>query len=102
MNGAATDGGGVRALKFPQFLLEFARGYLERFPALPGRLRQLFARILRCRTAALGGQLFRCPECGDFHYQYHSCNDRHCPQCGQADAEEWLARQRQRLLLPVS
>ena len=103
MNGAATDASGGRALKFHQFLLEFARGYLERFaPAMPWRLRQVLERILRCRTAALGGQLFRCPECGDFHYQYHSCNDRHCPQCGQADTEDWLARQRQRLLLPVS
>lgn len=103
MNGAATDASGARTLKFHQFLLEFARGYLERFaPAMPWRLRQVLARILRCRTAALGGQLFRCSECGDFHYQYHSCNDRHCPQCGQADAEDWLARQRQRLLLPVS
>jgi hypothetical protein len=102
MNGAATDARGGRALKFHQFLVEFAQGYLERFPAMPGRLRQVLARILRCRTAALGGQLFRCPECGDCHYQYHSCNDRHCPQCGQADAQDWLARQRQRLLLPVS
>lgn len=102
MNGAATDGSGGRALKFHQFLVEFARDYLERFPALPWRLGQVLQRILRCRTAALGGQLFRCSQCGDFHYQYHSCNDRHCPQCGQADTEDWLARQRQRLLLPVS
>jgi hypothetical protein len=103
MNGVATDTGGGRSLKFHQFLLEFARGYLERFAlAVPLRLRQVLERILRCRTAALGGQLFRCSECGDFHYQYHSCNDRHCPQCGQADADDWLARQRQRLLLPVS
>jgi len=34
-------------------------------------------------------------------YRYHSCNDRHCPQCGQTDAAAWLARQRARLLLPV-
>jgi Transposase zinc-binding domain len=103
MNGVATDTGGGRSLKFHQFLLEFARGYLERFAlAVPLRLRQVLERILRCRTAALGGQLFRCSECGDRHYQYHSCNDRHCPQCGQADADDWLARQRQRLLLPVS
>jgi len=103
MNGAATDAGGGRSLKFHQFLLEFARGYLERFASsMPRRLRQVLERLLRCRTAALGGQLFRCSECGEFHYQYHSCNDRHCPQCGQADADDWLARQRQRLLLPVS
>jgi hypothetical protein len=102
MNGAATDASGGRALKFHQFLLEFAGAYLERFPCLPPRLRWVLQRILLCRTAALGGHLFGCPQCGDFHYQYHSCNDRHCPQCGQADAEAWLARQRQRLLLPVS
>jgi hypothetical protein len=82
--------------------LEFAPGYLERFAgSMPVRLRQVLNRILRCRTALMGGHLFKCPGCGDFHYQYHSCNNRHCPQCGQADADHWLARQRQRLLLPV-
>jgi hypothetical protein len=29
---------------------------------------------------------------------YHSCNDRHCPQCGQADADQWLEAQSSRLL----
>ncbi len=53
--------------------------------------------ILSCRTPALGGQLFRC-DCGQQQYVYHSCNHRACPQCGHADATEWLARQRQRLL----
>jgi hypothetical protein len=49
----------------------------------------------------LGGQLFLCPDCSGFDYRYHSCNDRHCPQCGQTDADDWLERQRARLLLPV-
>jgi hypothetical protein len=103
MNGAATAQGGARSLPFHSFLREWAQSYLERFaPALPLRLRQVLQRIVRCRTAALGGQLFGCSECGEFHYQYHSCNDRHCPQCGQAEADAWLARQKQRLLLPVS
>lgn len=53
--------------------------------------------IVNCRTPALGGQLFRC-ECGRQHFAYHSCNHRACPQCGHADATEWLARQRRRLL----
>jgi hypothetical protein len=57
------------------------------------------AAILSCRTPALGGQLYRC-DCGREHYAYHSCNHRACPQCGQTDATEWLARQR-RKLLPV-
>jgi Putative transposase/Transposase zinc-binding domain len=53
--------------------------------------------ILSCRTAALGGQLYRC-DCGRLEFVYHSCNHRACPQCGHADATQWLDRQRQRLL----
>ncbi len=34
-----------------------------------------------CRTEALGGHLYRCPQCQQEHYQYHSCKNRHCPKC---------------------
>jgi hypothetical protein len=68
---------------------------------MPGRQRQVLERILRCRTPALGGQLFACPDCGTHHYRYHSCNDRHCPLCGQREADDWRARQESRLLLPT-
>jgi len=97
---ATGDGGG--SLTVHQLLRRLAPAYLERFGAsLPGRQRQVLKKILSCRTPALGGQLFQCPDCPGFHYQYHSCNDRHCPQCGQSDADAWLERQRARLLLPV-
>ena len=68
--------------------------------SMPLRQRQVLQRLLRCRTAALGGALFVCPECGLKHFRYHSCNDRHCPRCGQADADQWLAKQ-SAWLLPV-
>jgi hypothetical protein len=61
--------------------------------------RRAVAAIMSCRTAAQGGQLYRC-QCGKEHYAYHSCNHRACPQCGHADATQWLHRQR-RKLLPV-
>lgn len=48
----------------------------------------------------MGGELFACPDCGAFHYVYHSCNDRHCPRCGQTDADAWLA-DHVALLLPT-
>ena len=100
MHSATGDGG--ESLTVHQQLQRLAPEYLEQFgPALPGRQRQVLKKILRCRTPALGGQLFECPDCPGFHYRYHSCNDRHCPQCGQTDAEDWLQRQRARLLLPV-
>ena len=69
---------------------------------MPVRQRQVLEKILRCRTPALGGQLYRCPDCpSSFVYRYHSCNDRHCPLCGHRDAQAWLERQSKRLLLPV-
>jgi len=87
---------------FHELLVRHGPEYLQRFgPSLPGRQRQVLERILRCRTPALGGQLFACPDCGAFHFRYHSCNDRHCPLCGQTDAQQWLARQESRLLLPT-
>ncbi len=56
--------------------------------------------IAACRTEALGGRVYRCEECQSSHYRYHSCRNRHCPQCQQDAAQQWLARQ-QALLLPV-
>ena len=53
--------------------------------------------MMRCRTPALGGQLYRCG-CGREHYTYHSCNHRACPKCGAADNAQWLAQQQARLL----
>ncbi len=101
MQSSSAGESAASALSFHELLGRFAPDYLERFgPSMPQRQREVLERILRCRTAALGGQLFGCPDCQQFRYRYHSCNDRHCPLCGQADADDWLARQ-QRLLLPV-
>jgi len=100
MNPATGDGG--QSLTVHQLLRQLAPDYCKRFgSSMPLRHRRVLNKILRCRTPALGGQLFQCPECPGFDYRYHSCNDRHCPQCGQTDADDWLQRQRARLLLPV-
>ena len=56
--------------------------------------------IEQCRTAALGGQLYFCAQCQEQRYSYHSCKNRHCPKCGNDQANEWLAAQ-QNLLLPI-
>jgi hypothetical protein len=37
--------------------------------------------IARCRTAALGGHLDVCVDCGHERPSYNSCRDRHCPKC---------------------
>jgi hypothetical protein len=56
--------------------------------------------ILACRTAALGGQVQTCNRCGATRQVYHSCRNRHCPQCQSRAKEAWLAARR-RELLPV-
>jgi hypothetical protein len=102
MSAPLAGGSGNQRLSFHELLTQFGPQYLEQFGcAMPGRQREVFSRLLRCRTPALGGELFGCPDCGQFHYRYHSCNDRHCPLCGATDADQWLEQRRQRLLLPV-
>ena len=62
--------------------------------------RRVMSAIELCRTAALGGHVEHCSECGLVRHAYNSCRNRHCPKCqGQARAE-WLAA-RQAELLPV-
>ena len=57
--------------------------------------------ILDCRTAALGGEVYRCGDCRRDHFVHHSCHHRACPQCGQARATEWIEKQKLKLL-PVA
>ena len=64
-----------------------------------GQLKVMSA-IEGCRTAALGGHVERCEDCGHSRIAYNSCRNRHCPKCQGAAAKDWLAA-RQADLLPV-
>ena len=54
--------------------------------------------LSQCRTAALGGHVDTCEDCGHTRISYNSCRDRHCPKCQNLDKAEWLEARRQRLL----
>ena len=56
--------------------------------------------IEQCRSAALGGHVERCEDCGHSRIAYNSCRNRHCPKCQGAAAQDWLAA-READLLPV-
>jgi hypothetical protein len=56
--------------------------------------------IESCRSAALGGHVERCEDCGHSRIAYNSCRNRHCPKCQGAAARDWLAA-READLLPV-
>ena len=57
--------------------------------------------LLRCHTPALGGLNYECDHCEREIPIYHSCRDRHCPQCQQRATRQWSERQQQ-AVLPVS
>jgi hypothetical protein len=54
--------------------------------------------LMRCHTAALGGHLYRCLDCGHEHFVAHSCRNRHCPSCQKTQAGDWLQKQSESLL----
>jgi hypothetical protein len=61
---------------------------------------KVMSAIETCRTAALGGHIEGCEDCGHRRIAYNSCRNRHCPKCQGAAAREWLAA-READLLPV-
>ena len=61
---------------------------------------KVMSAIQNCRTAALGGHVDGCDDCGHLRIAYNSCRNRHCPKCQGAAARTWLA-EREADLLPV-
>src|SRR4051812_7725031 len=62
--------------------------------------RRIMGAITACRTAALGGHVEQCDDCGAARIAYNSCRNRHCPKCQGLARAQWLA-ERQAELLPV-
>ncbi|MEO8923946.1 MAG: IS91 family transposase [Caldimonas sp.] len=56
--------------------------------------------IERCRTAALGGHVEQCDDCGHQRVSFNSCRNRHCPKCQSLVRAQWL-EDRQAEVLPV-
>ena len=54
--------------------------------------------LQRCRTAALGGHIDHCSQCGHRVISYNSCRNRHCPKCQAQARERWLAAREKELL----
>src|SRR5205814_7661933 len=71
--------------------------YRRQHRLFPSR-RKVLVDLVRCRTAACGGKLYRCHQCAQEHYSYHSCGNRRCPKCHRQQTERWLEQQQARLL----
>lgn len=82
-----------------EVLSAFGPAYLASHE-LPRGAAKVWRAILACRTAALGGHVESCSNCGTSRHIYHSCRNRHCPRCQTRAKEAWLAARR-REVLPV-
>lgn len=88
-------------LELADILRKYGAAYRQKYAGklLPSHRQAMWA-IERCRTEALGGQVYGCVSCQEFQYSYHSCRNRHCPKCQHEQTQAWLEVQRE-LLLPV-
>jgi hypothetical protein len=66
--------------------------------ALSTTLARVWRAIVSCRTAVLGGELLRCDGCGAQQWRWHSCRNRHCPQCQTRQRDAWRAARLAELL----
>ncbi len=68
--------------------------------SLSAARRRAMLAIENCRTAALGGHVEQCGECGHRRVSFNSCRNRNCPKCQGLARAQWL-RDRQAELLDV-
>ncbi|NTS42160.1 IS91 family transposase [Flavisolibacter sp. BT320] len=64
----------------------------------PVHQQKTLSAIAQCRTAALGGHVDACGDCGSVHISYNSCRNRHCPKCQGHKRIEWIEKRKEDLL----
>jgi hypothetical protein len=78
-------------LEVADILRTYGPAYQEAFGAvLSPAQRRVLHDLVRCRTAALGGHVEVCDQCGHQRIAYNSCRNRHCPKCQGAARARWL------------
>ncbi|MGH8220753.1 MAG: IS91 family transposase [Steroidobacteraceae bacterium] len=60
--------------------------------------RRVMRAITACRTAALGGHVEACDECGHRRISFNSCRNRHCPKCQSLARAQWIEDRKAELL----
>ncbi len=84
-------------LEIAQIFRAHGEGYRQRHRLSPEQ-RAAMRAIESCRTAALGGHLDLCPDCGHEQPAYNSCRNRHCPKCQALTQARWIEKHRARIL----
>jgi hypothetical protein len=86
-------------LEVAEVIRQHGEGFLQRYGSLLSEVQRKALRDLAvCRTAALGGHVEHCLDCGAERIAYNSCRNRHCPKCQALARACWLEQQAQHLL----
>jgi hypothetical protein len=85
------------AATLAEVLRHFGPEYLHSHTLISAQARAWRA-IVACRTPALGGERLRCDGCHAEHWRWHSCRNRHCPQCQSRQRDAWRAARLSELL----
>jgi Putative transposase/Transposase zinc-binding domain len=87
------------ALEVADVIRAHGAAFLERYGGgLSAAQRQALRALALCRTAALGGHVEECLDCGAQRIAYNSCRNRHGPKCQALARARWLEHQAKHLL----
>lgn len=85
--------------KIADILRKHFPAYLEKFgDKVPPQHIKAVEAIMNCRTGVFGVSLFECECCGVIHTVSNCCGNRHCPSCQQHKNDQWVAKQKKKLL----
>jgi len=86
-------------LEVADVLRRYGQAYRQQHGAsLSSAQRRVMTAIEVCRTAALGGHVEQCDQCGHQRICYNSCRNRHCPKCQSLARAEWIEDRQSELL----
>lgn len=86
-------------MTLPDIVERYRTAFLARFGrTLTAQQRSALNAITGCRTGQYGELVLTCQDCQQTGGQFRSCGHRFCNQCQQEAAQQWLARQEQKLL----
>jgi Putative transposase/Transposase zinc-binding domain len=86
-------------LEVADIFRHFGQAFRDQHGASLSRARRrAMAAIENCRTAALGGHVERCGDCGHQRVAYNSCRNRNCPKCQGLARAQWLEDRQAELL----
>jgi hypothetical protein len=71
--------------------------YAAKRDFVPALHRKIASAIMDCRTEKLGGLVYMCEDCSKPMVLFHSCRNRHCPQCQAMARAAWVTKRESEL-----